>query len=216
MLVFPDVRMRQRPNAGERQRLIRRDMVAWTLVALIHVLFIALLTISLVQNRERFGRRTAIETILDFTFLHRSNAPPVNLIEPDVVDAQAPDISAAPITVTPKPIEKLPENAPVSDADVLGSIGQALACGAGNFENLNPAQQARCRRQPWQGARLPNGTIVLDATPRLAVPQVQVTGAEALRRQMQTNSGCPIISNRPCLSNMFDGGISATGVPDPH
>jgi hypothetical protein len=100
----------------------------------------------------------------------------------------------------------------------LNSVGEFLACGASNFEYLNPVQQARCPRQPWQGLQLPNGTIVLNPLPRAIVQaQPQLTGAEALNRQMRTNSGCPIMLNTPCLQDMFTGNNSvAPGIPDPH
>jgi hypothetical protein len=92
-----------------------------------------------------------------------------------------------------------------------------LACGASNFENLNRAQQARCRHQPWQGVILPNGTIVLDAPQHAPPPQIQMSGADALRQQMQTSSGCPIMSNMPCLEDMFTGNNSrAPGIPAPN
>ncbi len=218
ILALPDSRVRFTRSAADRRRLLVRDTVTWVVVGLIHVFFILLLALSLAQNREKFGHRSPIETILDLSMLNRDNAPPVNMIKPDVVNAQEPDISAKPITIIPPPLILPDPRAPAPPGDVLRSVGEALACGAGNFENLNRAQQARCKRQPWGGVRLPNGTIVLDAPPKAAPqPQIQMSGADAMRRQMMTNSGCPILSNRPCLSDMFTGNNSrAPGIPDPH
>jgi hypothetical protein len=102
--------------------------------------------------------------------------------------------------------------------DVLNSIGQYLACSAGVFEYLDPRQQARCLHQPWQGLELPNGIIVLNPLRQEAAPGLQVTGADALRRQTQTAPNCPILLNRPCLQDMFSTGNApiAPGIPDPH
>jgi hypothetical protein len=215
--VYP--RLRFLPSYEERRRLLIRDVFSWIVVALIHLLFFMTLVISLQQNRDRLGRRGAIETMLDLTLLHRNNAPQVNVIMPDVQSEQDRDLSAKPLTVIP-PVPVIPKIEPAgpTPGDVLNSVGEFLACGASNFEYLNAAQQARCPRQPWQGLQLPNGTIVLNPLPRAIVQaQPQFTGAEALNRQMRTNSGCPIMLNTPCLQDMFSGNnSSAPGIPDPH
>jgi hypothetical protein len=216
-LAFPG--RRGRPlSAQERRRLVIRDTVSWALVGAIHLLFFMLLVVSLQQNRDRLGRRGAMETMLDLTMPHLSNAPQVDLIRPLNQKSQDEDTSAKPLTIIPPKVPIIPPQggAPTS-GDVLKSIGEALACGASNFENLNRAQQARCRHQPWQGVILPNGTIVLDAPQKAPPPQIQLSGAEALRQQMQTNSGCPIMSNMPCLQDMFTGNNSrAPGIPAPN
>ena len=112
------------------------------------------------------------------------------------------------------PVIEEQQNGPAAPGDVLKSIGEALACGASNFEYLNKAQQARCPRQPWMAARRPNGTIVLDAPPKAPLPQLHLTGAERMGKQMRQNSGCPIMINTPCLHDMFTGNNSATpGAP---
>jgi hypothetical protein len=199
----------------ERRRILIRDVFSWTIVALIHLLFFMTLVISLQQNNQRLGRRGAIETMLDLTLLHRNNAPPLTVIKPDVENETDNDLSAKPLTVIP-PMPVLPKVEPAAPApgDVLGAVGEYLACGANNFEYLNTAQQARCPRQPWQGVILPNGNIVLNAPPRAIIQQEpQFTGAEAMNRQMQTNSGCPILLNTPCLQDMFSGNSRAPGIP---
>jgi hypothetical protein len=207
ILVYPPFRVRLRLSEAERRRLWLRDTVAWAIVALLHIIFLLALLISLQQNLDRVGHRSAVETILDLSLLNRSNAPRVDVIRPE--DSKEPDLSAKPLTVIPKPpvIEQQQENQPAAPGDVLKSIGQALACGASNFEYLNKAQQARCPRQPWMAARRPDGTIVLDAPARTAPVQLQMTGADQLRKQAQTENPCPIMLNTPCLHqspNLFD------------
>ena len=200
----------------ERRRILIRDTFSWTIVALIHLLFFFTLVVSLRQNTDRLGRRGTIETMLDLTLLHRNNAPPLTVIKPDVENQQDNDLSAKPLTVIP-PMPVIPKLDPAAPTlgVVLNGIGEFLACGASSFEYLNAAQQARCPRQPWQGLQLPNGTIVLNALPRAIIQQQpQFTGAEAMNRQMQTNSGCPILLNTPCLQDMFTGNNSrAPGIP---
>lgn len=208
-------------SRDERRRLVIRDTVTWAIVALIHLLFLFMMVVSLQQNRDRLGRRGAIETMLDLTLLNRRNAPPITVIKPDEQNSEDRDISAKPLTVIIPPVPVIPKIEPAAPkaGDVLNSVGEFLACGAANFEYLNPAQQARCPRQPWQGVQLPNGTIVLNPLPNpiIVQQQPQFTGAQALGRQMQTNSGCPIMLNTPCLSDMFNGNNSRTpGIPDPH
>jgi hypothetical protein len=218
ILAYPLSRARFR-SSEERRRLLIRDTVAWAIVVLIHIVALSSLVISLRQNYERLGRRSGVETILDLTLLHRNNAPPLALIQPDIQNEKDKDISAKPLTIIPEPpVIAIAPPAP-SVGDLLGAVGQFLACGASSFEYLNPAQQARCPRQPWQGVQLPNGIIVLNPLPQplIQTAQPSFTGAEALNRQMRQNSGCPIMINMPCLQDMFTGNNSiAPGIPDPH
>ena len=211
VLAFPEIRLRLRLSDEERRRRRIRDVLAWVAVALLHLVFLSLLVISLHQNLERVGRRGAVEAILDLSLLNRSNAQREDEIK--AFQATEPDLSAKPLTVIPTP-PVIPQSTP-SPGDVMKSVGQALACGASNFEYLNKAQQAHCPRVPWQGLQLPNGTIVLAAPPKPLVQQpLHLTGAEDLGHQMQTNSGCPIMLNTPCLQDMFTGNNSANpGTP---
>jgi hypothetical protein len=190
--------MRPGGDALPRDRLIRGG-TGWVLTGLVHLLFLLALTFSLHQNALHAGRRMEAELILDLSLLHGQNAPPVNLIKPDVVDQTAPEINIAPITIPPPKPNIIQPHAPATPGDVLNALGQALACGANNFEYLNQAQRERCRRIPWHGLRLPNGAIVLEAPPRLNLTPPPVTGAEALRRRMQTAPPCPMILNTPCM-----------------
>jgi hypothetical protein len=219
-LAYPDRLMRRPLSEAERRRVLMRDTVAWVLVGLIHILLFLGLVISLQQARERQGRRGAIEHILDLSLLRQNRAIPLNISPPEPDEQR--DISAKPLTVQPPKapviVEEPPAPASPPAGDVLGSIGQFLACSAGTFEYLNPQQQARCLHQPWQGLELPNGTIVMLPMQRQAAPGLEVTGAESLRRQAQTAPNCPIMLNTPCLADMFSGGGAqiAPGIPDPH
>ena len=218
-LAFPGSRARFLPSDEERRRLLIRDALTWVLVAIIHLLFLSVMVISLKQNAERLGHRGAVESFLDLSLLHRNNAPAVNLIRPDVQNEDR-DISAKPLTIVP-PVPPVIQMVPAgpTPGDILNGIGQFLACGASKFEYLNPAQQARCMRQPWQALELPNGSLVLSAVPKLVIQETpsQYAGADAVRRQYQTNSGCSMLVNTPCLSDMFTGNNSrAPGIPDPH
>ncbi len=217
-LAYPARRMRLLPSDEERRRILVRDGLAILLVALIHILIFLGLVISLEQARERQGRRGPIEQFLDLSLLRQPRATPLNLTQPQ--DNEQNDVSAKPLTViTPKPpvLELQPPPSTVQPGDILGSVGRAIACGAGNFEYLTRQQQERCLHEPWQGVQLPNGTIVLLAPPpNMATPgPLQMTGAEALRRQSQTAPNCPIMVNTPCLADMFDNG-GAPGVPGPN
>ena len=210
ILALPGFRVRFAPSKADRRRLLIRDSISWMLVAIIHIAFFLVLVVSLQQNRDRLGRRSAIETILDLSLLNQSTKPRVNLSRPDEV---TPDISAMPLTIQPPklivPVIPPSPDAPATPGDVLKSVGQALACGANNFEYLNKAQQARCTHTPWQGLQLPNGAIVLLA-PRAAPPQARVnlSGADEVAHEAQTSSGCPIMLNTPCLQDMFTGNNS--------
>lgn len=199
---------------AERRRLVLRDAFAWVVVAILHLIFFLALVISMQQRPDRIGaHRTAIETILDLTALNRTEAERLEDLRRQ--ESKEPDLSAKPLTVIPQP-PVIPEQkaAAPTPGDVLKSIGEALACGASNFEYLNKAQQARCPHQPWMDAKRPDGTIVLAAPPKLAIPQLHMTGAEAVGKQMRQNSGCPIMVNTPCLEDMFTGNNSATpGTP---
>ncbi len=206
ILPYPAWRMRFVPSEAERRRIWLRDSIAWVLVALIHLVIFLILVVSLQQARDRQGRRTPIESILDLSLLKQNKATPLDVTKPE--DNERDDVSAKPLTIMPPkpPIieQERPESAP--PGDVLNSIGQALACGANSFEYLTPQQQARCLRQPWHGVIMPNGTIVLDAPNHSAVPgPLDMTGADSLRHQAQTAPNCPMMLNTPCLADMFNG-----------
>ena len=199
-----------RPPAEDPRRRATRRAITWTLVALVHLVFFSMLTLQIYQQ-QRIGHRTAIETILDLSLLRNPDAPPVTLVEPTVRDNAPPEVTTAPITITP-PKPKTPEQqqaTPAAPGDVLKAIGQELACGAANFENLTDQQRARCRRQPWMQRKMPDGTIVLLAPPKQLdqqqQPTIQLSGADQLRHDTQTSSPCPLMLQVPCVDDIING-----------
>ena len=208
-LAFYGNRSRRLSSEEERRLLVRR-IWTWVLVALIHVILLSAFILD--QYRmNRFTLKRPVETILDLTRLPRGQAPPIRMIQPVVPHATEPKITTAPVIVVPPPN---PDQAmPQTPADILKAIGEALSCGAENYENLTQAERARCKREPWIARKLPNGTIVLEAanpSPYAAPPVPKLSGADAMRRQMQTAPPCPILANTPCLSNTPMVGI---GIP---
>jgi len=183
-----------------------RRAISWALVALVHVLLLSIMALDQYHWRTMALRKPGTELILDLSQAPRSEAPPVQLIQPIVPRASAPEITTAPVIVVPPP----PPNSeapplPQAPADILKAIGEALSCGAENFENLTQAERNRCRHEPWIARKLPNGTIVLEAaapSPFAPAPTLpRITGAEALRREMQTApSGCSLVTNVPCMN----------------
>ncbi|HXS08317.1 MAG TPA: hypothetical protein VN723_16115 [Rhizomicrobium sp.] len=209
-LAFYGQRRLRLSNEEERRLLVRR-VISWTLVGLIHVLLLSLFILDQIRERSLMMRREPVETILDLTKLPVGEAPPIRLIRPEVPAAAPPPITTAPAIVVP-PIN--PDQAvPHTPEDILKAIGEALSCGAENFENLTQAERARCKNEPWIARKLPNGTIVLEAanpSPFAPPPEPKLSGADAIRRQMQTAPPCPILVNTPCLSNTPMVGI---GIP---
>jgi hypothetical protein len=181
-----------------------RRVVSWILVGLIHAVILSIFIISQPIPSLHYGKQ--MEMILQLPGVSNARAPSVDMVQPKAPLGSQPEVIPAPITIPPLPPLKpgAPESHP---GDLLGSIGQALACGASNFENLNPAQQARCRHIPWQGARLPNGAIVLDRPSPASkfaapAPEFRITGQDAQRRDLETSSPCPVMLNVPCLNNI--------------
>ncbi|MES2256392.1 MAG: hypothetical protein V4559_15300 [Pseudomonadota bacterium] len=198
------------PNEEERRVLIRRA-ATWTLVALVHVLLLSAFILDQYQ-REHVTIRKQHEIILDLTRLPRGAAPPIQMIQPTVPHANEPKITTAPVIVIPPPNPDLAM--PQTPADILKAIGEALSCGAENYENLTQAERARCKREPWIARKMPDGTIVLQAANPVspyAPPVVpKISGADAMRHQMQTTPACNIMLNVPCVQNTPMVGI---GIP---
>lgn len=198
------------PNEENRRQFMRRA-VCWVLVALVHIPLLYLFVLDQYQ-RSHFTLKPPVETILDLTRLPRGEAPPVNLVRPEVPRATPPIITTAPVIVVPPPNPE--QTMPKTPADILKAIGEALSCGAENFENLTQAERARCRHEPWIARKLPNGTIILQAanpSPFAPTPVPKLSGADALRHQTQTAPPCPVVVvNAPCLENVPKIGI---GIP---
>jgi hypothetical protein len=204
-LAFYGNRSHPLTNEEERRQFVRRA-ISWALVVLVHVLLLAMMALDQYHWRSLALRKPGNELILDLSQAPRSEAPPVQLIQPIVPRASAPEITTAPVIVVPPP----PPNSqapplPQAPADILKAIGEALSCGAENFENLTQAERNRCKREPWIARKLPNGTIVLEAaapSPFAPAPTVpKISGGEALRHELQTAPPCPImVANIPCMT----------------
>jgi hypothetical protein len=194
------LRPRRPSNEEQRRRLIER-IFAWGVVAIIHTLML-FIVVQDQRHRRDLALRPPAETILDLSRLSKGEAPPVRLIQPIVPRAAPPEITNAPVIVVPPPPNSQIAP-PQTPADILKAIGEALSCGAENFENLTQAERNRCLHEPWVARKLPNGTIVLEAAaPQAIEPLVpKITGADALRREMQTApSGCTLVTNIPCVN----------------
>jgi hypothetical protein len=194
------LRPRGPSNEEQRRRLIER-IFAWGVVAIIHILML-FIVVQDQRHRRALTLRPPAETILDLSRGATREAPPIRLIQPIVPRTAPPEITNAPVIVVPPPPNSQIAP-PQTPADILKAIGEALSCGAENFENLTQAERNRCSHEPWVARKLPNGTIVLEAAaPQAIEPLVpKITGADALRREMQTApSGCTLVTNIPCVN----------------
>ncbi|HEX4117201.1 MAG TPA: hypothetical protein VHX99_00240, partial [Rhizomicrobium sp.] len=127
-------RPRRRPN--DQRRVLLQRLISWALVVLVHVALIAALVLDQLHWRTLM-MKPAAETMLDLTRLNQSEAeaPPVVLVRPIVPRAAPPEVTTAPVIVVPPPNIQ-PLAPPQTPADILKAIGEALSCGAENFENL--------------------------------------------------------------------------------
>lgn len=206
---FPGVRVFGTAPGPDAWHKTYSRALSWTLVALVHLLFLIFLTLA--QNHAHDRHRAMIETILFLPASTGNNAPNLHIVHPESPAGTSPEILTAPITITPPPpTENQPKAA--TPGDVLRAVGQALACGAGSYENLNPGERANCRREPWMGRRAPNGVVLLDRGAGLpqvppAQPNFRLSGSEAIRRDLQQGgpSACPILQNTPCLADFLHG-----------
>ena len=175
----------------EERRLFVRRATAWGLVALVHTVLLLVLVITQREDALRLGKRET-ETILDLgRAAPLGSAPPIDMIRPIFPTVRPPEAIVPPIIVIPPP-KADDQSAPKTPADVLKAIGEALSCGAENYENLTQTERSRCKTQPWIARKLPDGSIVMQAQ-NIApvVPSIpKISGADALRRQQQTST-CP-------------------------
>lgn len=193
-----------RHEAPSAQRTVRR-WTAWAVVAALHGVFLSIFMIS--QTLPQLFRHPGSETLILLPqAAGNSNSPSVPTIVPPMPDHGAQEVMPAPITIMPPPVIQItPERSGPTPGDILGAVGQEIGCGANSFENLTPAEQARCRRIPWHGVMLPNGSVVLD-TPELASrfkppPEPKISGADAQRQEMDRAPDCPLILNLPCMNS---------------
>lgn len=188
----------------------RRRAIAWAAVVVVHII---LLGVFVVSQKPPLRHRvlTPLETELLLTPLQRARLPKVPLVRPLYPDEAPPEIVTAPITLPPPP-------APPTAQEVLQSIGESMACGAGTYETLTAAERAHCRHTPWHGKKLPNGTMVLDTLPKPPPPSTDfhMSGGDFQRHQLETANPCPILNNTPCIHREIYGDGPAKGVPDPY
>lgn len=201
----------------DRRHMLVSRTISTVLVILVHVFFFFFFAISVLQFNDQ-GRHM-VETILLFPTSGNDQIARDRLITPEVKPRVAPQASSAPITIPRIPVP-VPENQPqrgtASPSDILGAVGMALACTAGNFEHLTQPERERCRFVPWAGAKLPSGNIVLLPDPgqrRLAgapPPEYRVSGRDQIQRSLNAGAPpCPILQNTPCLSDLLQGGGQA-------
>jgi len=213
---------RRLPRGPKEDRLLASRTVSTVLVILVHVFFFFFFAISILRFDER-GHRM-VETILLLPASGNDQIARDRLISPEVKEKNAPMASTAPIAIPkppPPPIVREPGQT-ATPGDILDAVGQTLACAAGNFEHLTQPERARCRRIPWQGAKTPNGTIVMvpkNVLPRLAEPEPEfrMSGSEQLNRDLATGGPpCPILQNTPCLHGILNGSAphGALGSPN--
>lgn len=190
----------------------KRKAAGWIAVGIVHLLLANLLIFSESwKSLLPSGASSAVTLNLQGANPDRSPAPDVPIIVPEAPLGVPPQMIIDP-RLLPRPPEVInPPRAEggISDGDLLGAIGRDVACIAGNYENLTPAQRGRCGRIPWAGARLSDGNIVLrppEFNPLFAqpAPEYRITGADAMRRQMETagSDPCPMILNTPCFNRI--------------
>lgn len=217
-----------RPGYGpqgeeERRRKALSRTTSTVLAAALHILFFFFFVFAVHPFDMR--SKPIVETFLTLP-LPGNNLPEKKPINPQPLVIAPPRIESAPITI-PKPPPIVPDQQhdqtgnPGPPADVLGSVGRALACSAGSWEHLTSAERARCGLYPWRAARLPNGTLVMvprSVLPRLPdVPQTEFsvnTGADRVQSDLQKGitpgQPCTILQNTPCL-HVSPGMRDATG-----
>lgn len=185
----------------------------WMIVGCVNLLVFNIFIFS--QNWPEPARHGAPrETVLDLTGLTPSPLPDrQQVIMPQAPSGAPPEVVTEPIILPPPVVQVQPEErGGITDGDLLGAIGREVACSAGNYENLTAVQRTRCGRIPWQGARLPNGAIVLQIPPprnrffeeeNARPPEVRITGADAQRNRLEgADTGCPVILNTPCFNRI--------------
>lgn len=202
-------------NLGQdKRRMLVSRTISTVLVILVHVFFFFFFAVSIMKFDERGSR--LVETLLLLPTAGSNRIAHDRLITPVVKPREAPLASTAPITLPalppPPPETPLKGGAAISPGDILGAVGQTLACAAGNFEHLTQPERARCRHVPWIGARLPSGNIVLlpDINrlrlPGAPPPEPRISGRDQIQRDLNAGGPpCPMLQNTPCLSGILNG-----------
>jgi len=195
-----------------RQVPPKRKAASWIAVGIVHLAIANLLIFSEDwKDIVRSGSSSTVTTLDLRGATDRLPAPEVRMAVPEAPAGVPPEVFIDPLVVPrtlPDVIHPRAE-AGISDGDLLGAVGRDVACIAGNYENLTPAQRSRCARIPWLGAKLPDGSIVLrppETNPLFAPPpqEFRVSGADGQRRQMETagSDPCPLLLNTPCFNRI--------------
>ena len=189
----------------------KRKAATWIAVFIVHLLMLSIVLFS--QGfRELVRHGGSHETVLDLTGSEQDPMPAPKVVIPQATVGVPPEVNSAPVPIVPPP----PQDVPVPQAsqggsqqkgDLLGAIGRQIACSPGHFENLTEAERLHCTRMPWQGAQLPDGTLVLNRPEgfnRFAPPpkeEYRLSGADEQRLRMQRpQTGCPQALNMPCVN----------------
>jgi hypothetical protein len=190
----------------------KRKAASWIAVFIVHLLLLSIMLFSQgFKNLVRHGG--SHETVLDLTGSQEDAVPAPKVEIPQETIGVPPEINSAPVPVPPPPIETpLPQaeqGGSTQKGDLLGAIGRQIACSAGHFENLTEAERLHCQRMPWQGAQLPDGTLVLnrpEGLSRFVAPpkeEFRISGADEQRLRMERpNTGCPSALNMPCVNSI--------------
>jgi hypothetical protein len=206
-------------DAGEP----RKKLASWIMVALVHaaIFFSFVLSVHLVRDRQ--GPLTELMLMLPNA---GNKARPLQVIDPDFESKASPLASSGAITlpkVQPPDFQVAPSG--TTAGDILGAVGQNLACSAGNWEHLTGPERAHCRHEPWIARKLPGGNLVMVPTsqlPRLKEPPPDGaftfnTGGDRILNDLHTGQtagqgGCPILQQMPCLHpSTGDGASIGTG-----
>jgi hypothetical protein len=195
-----------------RQVPPKRKVASWIAVIIVHLVIANTLIFSEAWKTLVPRGSSSEMTTLDLRgATDNSPVPDVRMTVPEAPAGVPPELTIDPLIL---PRESPQTDRPraeggISDGDLLGAVGRDVACIAGNYENLTPAQRNRCSRIPWMGARLPDGSLVLrppEMNPLFAPPppEFRVSGADGQRRQMETagSDPCPVILNTPCFNRI--------------
>lgn len=201
------------PGGEKRGREQRRRVIiraaAWALVILLHVAIYKSLVFYAHPDHDHHFSPLETFFLLPPPQGNIAKAPEVSIIHPDMPRAVPPAITIAPITLPRMPTPE-EQSHPVTPGDILGAVGQNLACSAGSYEHLTQPERERCRREPWVARKLANGSLVMvpsSVLPRLkeAPQEFRMTGSDQIQHDIQAPSGCPILLNTPCLSDVMQG-----------
>ncbi len=186
-----------RTDQEASKRAMRRTIAA-VAVALLHVVFVILLLWAEMIPGLRL--RPSQEPPLLWLLLPR----PAGVQTP--VQHQGKESEHTPqVTYVPPPVTPPEQSTAINPAYALG---QALACGASSYEYLTPEGRKQCKHAPWAykyDKYDKNGTIVLDAAPRVVQEKPRISDIQAHERNTAPNCPKYIDPNAPCLYDIIHG-----------